>query len=291
MRTAPRSADAAGRTSSAVADGADGGAGTPDAASAGASTTPTGRPARAKTSAASSASAPPQSESGGRRRASSAEPATAAAISTAAAASAAVVSEAGHHVLAGAGEAARERVRHGHAGGAQRRAGEDGDLGQRVGEPDGVVEVGERRRHGVAAGEAADPLGHAARPGGRGAGRQPHEAGAERHVVLGHAAGEDERRRRRLGRGLRRGALGAQQLERRRVHARDVVFAEHAQGEARLRRQDRARLAAPRVVGSVTGCSLLPRRARPAAGRGSSAPARTRAARRAAPACAPPRAP
>ena len=158
-------------------------------------------------------------------------------------------------MLAGAGQAARERAHDGHAGGTQRRAGEDGDLGQRVGEPDGVVEIGERRRHGVAAGEAADPLGHAARPGGRGAGRQPHQAGAERHVVLGHAAGEDERRRRRLGRGLSRGALGAEQLERRRVHARDVVVAEHAQSESRPGRQDRAR---PARLGRRLGHRLLP---------------------------------
>ena len=50
--------------------------------------------------------------------------------------------EPGDHVLAGAGEAARERAHDGHAGGTHRRAGEDGDLGQRVGEPDGVIEIG-----------------------------------------------------------------------------------------------------------------------------------------------------
>ena len=95
-------------------------------------------------------------------------------------------------MLARAGEAARHPGDGGHAGRAQRRAGEHGHLGQRVRELDGVVQISGRRRHGVSSREAAHPLGHAGRPGGGGAGGQPHVAGAQRDVVLGHASGEDE---------------------------------------------------------------------------------------------------
>ena len=134
-------------------------------------------------------------------------------------------------MLAGAGQATRELTERSLAGGVHRRAGEHGHLGQRIGEAHGGIEVRRGGRHGVAAGERAHPRGRAGGPGGRDTGGQPDPAGAELDVVLRRAAGQDEGPGRRLGRGLGRGAIGAQQLERSLVHARDVVFAQRAQSE------------------------------------------------------------
>ena len=276
-----------------VAQGAEGDAGAPAAASAGASTTATGRPARANTSAASSASSPLQSESGGRRRASSAEPATLAAICTAASASAAVVEQAGHDVLAGAREAVRQRAQYGQTGRTQRRAGEHGHLWQRVRKPDGVVEVGDRRLDGIAAGERAVPLGDAGRSRCGGAG--PSHTKPAPSVTS--CSGTRPARTKVDGADWAAASAAAPSAPRSSRAAACSRPTSSAPSTLRARRARVVRMgrastgSAAALVGSVTVCSLLPRRARPEAGRGSSAPARTRRARRATPACAPPRAP
>ena len=75
---------------------------------------------------------------------------------------------------------------------AHGRAGEQPDLGQRIGEPAGVVEVG----RGSGARVAARKRPHHLRWSVHGAGREPARAGAQRDVVLGQPAGEHHGRRR-----------------------------------------------------------------------------------------------
>ena len=290
MRTAPRSGDAVGRSSSAVAEGADGGAGTPDAASAGASTTPTGRPARAKTSAASRASAPPQSESGERRRTSSAEPATAAAISTAASASAVVVTSPAITCLL---EPAKQRA----------SAPTTGTPAARSGGPARTATSGSASASRTASSRSASVAGTESPPARRRtrSGTPPGPAvaaPAASHTrpapSVTSCSGARPARTNVAGADWAAASAAAPSAPSSSSAAACTRATSSSLSTRRARRACVVRIGrawGASVVGSVTGCSLPPRRARPAAGRGSSAPARTRAARHAVPACARPRAP
>ena len=166
------------------------------------------------------------------------------------------------HVLAGRGEAARQIGEERLADGAHGRPEHDGHLGQRVGQPAGLVEVGGGRGRG-----SPPPRGRTSAAGPPVPSQQC--ARAEHGVMLEHAAPEDDG----VGgqpRGLLGGrALGAEQRERRRVHAAHVVVAEDPSaslvGDVRIgqssvirrppapRRRGRRSRAAPRTTSSGSG--------------------------------------